>query len=1538
MLNEAVEKIKDIINVESNGQETQTVTLTDIISEGPIEGLCNGVKSVYLNDSPVATTGFGSKNYTQSRVKINLFNDTNTAIVYSLEEDGALDEAQAILDAYEAAENNPNRIFHIRGKDAISVKSVFSSLNGASGSADFGRAEWGLEATDGSSNWWQDDWLSEDGDIDVYGNFGVLLSNFKPVTLVHTVTGSKIPGKLVSLGANHPVSSLSSKRIIFVPGNLNEGTFIADPDRYTDFKHNTDNYELFIDTSVTVERFSSFIELEEGHSNFFEKFLGTSPYYQILNLTENWDKNTVLEFSNNITNSTFSKTNHGLITGDVVVYKNEGTGSDYGGLSSYDLSDSEDITSLWVYKVNDNSFKLAESRQKAYLGETLTITSGSSVAGTPHHLERHEYDFDDLGFDFSNERTVKSLGEFSGSESTVVNTQVQFRSGRLHQEPFHGPMGHGATSVTKEVNEEVLQTVGYGEGDQEPITLVGSSSSGFNLSSGIIEEVSEISLRFKYPGGFKAVSGDGYDLENYARYKLTLEVKRPNVTYSGGSFGKVVATQLVEHRARANNAVNFESTFNMSLYKPFTDFRVSIHRQTDLDKPSYTGVNSAGQFTRTQSAQNLAKSVIDSVSSLIELKLNYPLTAMGRVSFSSKAFGTPPTRSYHCRGMIVKVPSNYVTREESLSGKATYTRRDGRDSGVATDWDGTFREVYTNNPAWIFYDMVTNNRYGLGDFIKETDIDKYSLYRIGKYCDELVDDGKGGQEARYTLNTYLTQSADAYKVLKDICTNFLSMLYYLDGKIFLVQDAPDSPTHSFSKANVIDGAFQYETTGTKTRANQVQVIWNNPNNNYKQEPLIVEDRRNISETGRIITTEAVAFGCTSEGQATRYGKWKLWTAVNQNEIVSFKTATEGSLIAPGQIILVQDADRHATRLSGRVSGKLIDNLSETATYSGAIGSSVSGFSATQRAQPAVFSGIAVLPSSFSNSAEVLFEHGGTGTGTLVGMVDVGGTKKLLVRSGQGTVGSTASDVNQVVKFINISDIPEFNDKPHRVTLEVHPTATGGGSVRFWIDNRLVVDETTTGNNFNSDAWSGGDAGGWGERGSSLAGYDSTTTPTNTDFQNWSGALHTSLSVYSNQTVSTFPTTTTIPLDSSVTLNSGSTYELSLIYSKHSAFNRDSVSPSYQVEGRYDSRTNTNILTLNATNGNSEIHKLIKVGMSVSGTGIASNTTVTAVGENTVTMNQNGITSNFSNSLLTFAGGTYSAGDLVTYAYVDDDNDQTATFQEINTSEKASNARGTPSSDSFLNITFSENSRVETKSVSTSSGTVTSLTVSEAFSEACSPGTIWVLNETSSSGFTVSGSGKKYKVLSISQEQNEQYNIVAAEYYDEKYSAVEEDFTTYVEKSISQNVRLEKSVPPPIDAWIQRVDSPEAKNSDRIIIHWTYPGEEGIEVTQSDGTVTTEKISEVYRGLSGVEITHTFDGIQSPIIAQYNQDGSPNFVVDDVKQGLHFIELRTVSSQGRKSKPVHLEVFIDEKLKRRDTGFFPGALHTGASSNKGTEIV
>lgn len=301
----------------------------------------------------------------------------------------------------------------------------------------------------------------------------------------------------------------------------------------------------------------------------------------------------------------------------------------------------------------------------------------------------------------------------------------------------------------------------------------------------------------------------------------------------------------------------------------------------------------------TSALQN--KTYWDSYTEIIDGKFRYPNSAIVGVRIDASQFDSIPTRSYDLKMLKVKIPSNYnpVTR--------AYT-------GI---WDGTFKVSWTDNPAWCFYDLLTNARYGLGGFIAESQVDKWTLYAIGKYCDELVPDGFGGTEPRYTCNIYFQTREEAYSVINSMASIFRGMPYWASGAITLGYDAPADAVYQFSNSNVIDGSFTYQGSAIKARHTVALVTWNDPDDFYRQKVEYVEDADGIARYG-IVQSEVVAVGCTSRGQANRVGRWILFTEQSETEIVTFKTGLEGNQIRPSDIIQVADEARAGTRIGGRI--------------------------------------------------------------------------------------------------------------------------------------------------------------------------------------------------------------------------------------------------------------------------------------------------------------------------------------------------------------------------------------------------------------------------------------------------------------------------------------------------------------------------------------------------------------------------------------------------------------------------------------------
>lgn len=308
------------------------------------------------------------------------------------------------------------------------------------------------------------------------------------------------------------------------------------------------------------------------------------------------------------------------------------------------------------------------------------------------------------------------------------------------------------------------------------------------------------------------------------------------------------------------------------------------------------------RLTADSTSQTLQNATYwDSYTEIIDAKLRYPNSAIVALSVDSEHFNSIPTRGYELLGLKIRVPANYNPDTRVYTGA----------------WDGTFTTAWTNNPAWCFYDLLTNERYGLGSYISAAQVDKWALYEIAQYCDELVPDGYGDMEPRFTCNLYLQSREEAYKVINDMAAIFCGIAYWGAGTVIAVQDAPADPVALFTPANVIDGAFNYSGSSVKQRHTVALVSWNDPADRYKQKIEYVEDQEGVALYG-IVQTEVVALGCTSRGQAHRYGRRILYTERMETETVSFKAGLDGLAVAPGEVIQTSDPVRAGVRLGGRL--------------------------------------------------------------------------------------------------------------------------------------------------------------------------------------------------------------------------------------------------------------------------------------------------------------------------------------------------------------------------------------------------------------------------------------------------------------------------------------------------------------------------------------------------------------------------------------------------------------------------------------------
>lgn len=291
----------------------------------------------------------------------------------------------------------------------------------------------------------------------------------------------------------------------------------------------------------------------------------------------------------------------------------------------------------------------------------------------------------------------------------------------------------------------------------------------------------------------------------------------------------------------------------------------------------------------------------NSFTEITDDSLSYPYSAVAGAVIDRDQYTDTPTRTYHLRGLIVDVPDNYdpIAR--------TYT-------GI---WTGGFKSAWTNNPAWLFRALVKNTRYGLARRAGYIDVDDGSLYILSQFCDQLVDDGYGGKEPRFTLNAYITEQSSARDILDRIAGMFRGIALWDGMRFSIMLDNPQDPVAAVTNASVVDGLFTYSSMKRSERFNAVVVSWTDPNNGWEQVKEYVSDDQMIDRYGYNETT-LEAFGCTSRGQAFRAGKWLLETCKRETKKVTFKMARDAIAFIPGDVIEVMDNDYAATRLGGRI--------------------------------------------------------------------------------------------------------------------------------------------------------------------------------------------------------------------------------------------------------------------------------------------------------------------------------------------------------------------------------------------------------------------------------------------------------------------------------------------------------------------------------------------------------------------------------------------------------------------------------------------
>lgn len=594
-----------------------------------------------------------------------------------------------------------------------------------------------------------------------------------------------------------------------------------------------------------------------------------------------------------------------------------------------------------------------------YVGEVIEVGSGTTAAVDPPiatTVSGAEISFDFFAWGYitaAGLTLIDTVAPISGTfyidigssgieasqpDSSALNykfTKVNFRPGTMYQDPVTNIGGFSNASFGRSIGVELKQyTDFYGKkliwGKDKTAVEYLTAGGEITVSSGtdlpatcdrILLTITATSLSSIKPSNqekgdagltilvfFDYKTGSGAwateqifgpkPNELAAAYAYVWNGKQsPNPSYSGGDIS-----------GRDSESSDYEFSFNIDQYKPFDQFRIRIRRVTPVNYKM-------GSFEYSNGT------VVKSVQGFIEDKLAYPYSAYAAVMLDSQEFeGNIPERMYHCYGIRCEVPTNYMTRRESVDGIANYNRNttSGAQESTYQVWDGLFRTVYCDNPVWVMRTLLLENRFGLGNWLSAAQINRYSFYSLARRCDELVPDGEGGLEPRFTCGVYLTQATEAYKVIKDFCSIMFSVPYWMDGQLVLEADRPGEPVYTFTKSNIIGGTFSYEGTGNKTRPNQIAVTFNDRKNLYSQTIELVDDVEDMINKNRVYSEDAVAFGATSRGQAIRYAKWKLLTSKLNREILAFRTGENAGFLRPGSVIRVQDADRYRIRNSGRI--------------------------------------------------------------------------------------------------------------------------------------------------------------------------------------------------------------------------------------------------------------------------------------------------------------------------------------------------------------------------------------------------------------------------------------------------------------------------------------------------------------------------------------------------------------------------------------------------------------------------------------------
>jgi predicted phage tail protein len=504
---------------------------------------------------------------------------------------------------------------------------------------------------------------------------------------------------------------------------------------------------------------------------------------------------------------------------------------------------------------------------------------------------------------------------------TGTSTSIAYILGAISEGPIQGfgtnPLTRvylDETPVKNEDNSDNFKNVQFdyraGTQIQPPIELFGFGDTISNEIS--VNAAVEWNGEGNNLGVTQQIQGG---IPDEVKVKLSFQMQRQNPD-NGNIETTNIEFQIIIQR-EVNNAYETLFTYYNVVSGRYSsptefDYRFRFPPVTGLGNLSIKVIKLTLDNAETEKSGYQRSMSFVSYAKITNKKLNYPNTALTAFSFDTSGFSSVPNVLFEVFGRLVQVPSNAII--DGLNRRILY-------EGV---WNGVFQtpNVAVSDPAWILYDLITNTRYGLGKYIDTKQIDKWGLYEISKYCNELVPSGYSTNgspiyEPRFQCNIVLQSKTEAYQVLESLISIFRGFAYWQAGTITFIADKPDAIKYQFTQADVEDGVFIYSRVGLKSKKTVALVSWLNPADFYRKTVEMVEDPIAIQKWG-IKELELEAIACTSRGQARRAGVAALISDRLEQETVTFKARAYAAFIKPGDIIAVSDSERLEMRAGGLI--------------------------------------------------------------------------------------------------------------------------------------------------------------------------------------------------------------------------------------------------------------------------------------------------------------------------------------------------------------------------------------------------------------------------------------------------------------------------------------------------------------------------------------------------------------------------------------------------------------------------------------------